>query len=879
VADDPRVERLLDEISDSGGTPEEVCSEWPELLPEVRQRWVQMCAVKAELDALFPTPGPDAVISAPRGSGTELPRIPGYDVEALLGRGGMGVVYKARHLGLNRFVALKMLITGAYAGPQERARFQREAEAVASLRHANIVSVYDVGEHEGWPYFTMELLEGGSLARSLAGTPQSARQAAALLAPLGEAVQAAHQAGIVHRDLKPANILFAADGTPKIADFGLARHFDGEPALTPSGDRIGTPSYMAPEQVIGKADTIGPAADIYALGAVLYEMLTGRPPFRADTLTETERQVIAADPVPPTRLNPKVPRDLETICLKCLHKDPKRRYPDAGELVTDVRRFLEGRPIRARRTGPLEHAWRWCRRNPAGAALAAMILAFAGLCVGAALWVQRQQLERRHEVELRREQARMEIERALGQQEDLREQGRWEDAKVELALAESRLPDAGSDELESRLARAHSELDQAMRAESDDPGIVLRMAKAEAELGRAARVEALLHRAIARQPRDPNTWVQSALVRDRLGRTDQAVVDFARAMELLPRDRFFASPWSRLILELAGHERVFSALLEARPDDKPLWIGRARYEALRDRWRAAAADYAHGIEPVPAPDTQEYYEYACVLVLVGDKARYRGLIQTLREQVEKAKDPRLAYELARACTITPDMPADPRRVIEWARLAAESASLAWHSHVVAAANYRAGDDEAALRWVADSLVRPWDMGRALNQYLLAMIHRHMGHAERAAALLEEASRIDEEMEARRVDGAVPAVFAADWMTIQIYRREAEALIRPNKASLRRNDDHRGDTALRLPILEMHRSQRPLPRRALVVCKRLCARPSLGRGCRAGAALLDKLSSRARSAGAAADRFGTMWIAPIERSTRFRGEGRTWLTSC
>ena len=247
-------------------------------------------------------------------------------MEAFLGRGGMGIVYKARHLRLNRFVALKMLITGAYAGPRERARFQREAEAVAGLRHANIVQVYDVGDHEGWPYFTMELLEGGSLAQAVAGTPQPARQAAAILATLAEAVQVAHQGGIVHRDLKPANILLAADGTPKIADFGLARHFDGGPALTLSGARIGTPSYMAPEQLIGKAGTIGPAADIYALGALLYEMLTGRPPFRGETASETERQAIHDEPVPPWRLNPKVPRDLETICLKCLHKDPQRRY-------------------------------------------------------------------------------------------------------------------------------------------------------------------------------------------------------------------------------------------------------------------------------------------------------------------------------------------------------------------------------------------------------------------------------------------------------------------------------------------------------------------------------------------------------------------------
>jgi tetratricopeptide (TPR) repeat protein len=381
------VQDLLDEISDSGQTPEEVCGDRPELLSEVRRRWRQMCAVRAELHALFPTTGhaPDADTSSypSRHGGSELPRIPGYDVGALLGRGGMGVVYKARHLRLNRFVALKMLIAGAYAGPRERARFQLEAESVASLRHANIVQVYDVGEHEGWPYFTMELLEGGSLAQALAGTPQPARQAAALVATLAEAMEVAHRGGIVHRDLKPANILLTAEGTPKVADFGVARHSDGEPALTLSGGRLGTPSYMAPEQVIGKAGTIGPATDIYALGAVLYEMLTGRPPFRGETAAETEREVIRDEPVSPSRLNPKVPRDLETICLKCLSKEPGRRYASAAALAADLWRYVEGRPIQARRVSVPEQAWRWCRRNPAVAGLAAA--AFLAMVLGTAV--------------------------------------------------------------------------------------------------------------------------------------------------------------------------------------------------------------------------------------------------------------------------------------------------------------------------------------------------------------------------------------------------------------------------------------------------------------------------------------------------------------
>src|SRR5262245_42225761 len=270
MSDDTRVQQLLDEMLDSKCTAEEVCADCPELLSEVRKRWQLMRKVEEDLDALFPTPESTRKEETPirRPPSTDLPRIPGYEVGAVLGRGGMGIVYKARHLRLNRAVALKMLLAGAYAELEQRERFLREAEAVASLRHANIVQVFDVGDQDGRPYFTMEFVEGGNLAQKLVDTPQPARQAAALLATLAEAVQVAHQGGIIHRDLKPANILLTADGTPKIADFGLARHFDGNPNLTLSGTRLGTPSYMAPEQALGKAHAIGPAADIYALGAM-----------------------------------------------------------------------------------------------------------------------------------------------------------------------------------------------------------------------------------------------------------------------------------------------------------------------------------------------------------------------------------------------------------------------------------------------------------------------------------------------------------------------------------------------------------------------------------------------------------------------------------
>jgi serine/threonine-protein kinase len=473
MAAESRVQQLLDQICDSGSSPEEVCGDCPELLPEVRWRWRQMRAVEAELDALFPTSGPhpDAAIPAPWHAGGDLPRIPGYDVQASLGRGGMGIVYKARHLRLNRLVALKMLITGAYAGPQERARFQREAEAVASLRHANIVSVYDVGEHEGWPYFTMELVEGGSLAQALASTPLPARRAATILATLAEAMQVAHLGGIVHRDLKPANILLTADGGPKIADFGLARHFNEEAAFTLNGARIGTPSYMAPEQVIGRAGTIGPGTDIYALGALLYEMLTGRPPFRAETATETEQQVIFVEPVSPTRLNPKVPRDLETICLKCLCKDPQRRYALAAALADDLRRFNDGRPIQARPSSWAARAWRWVRRKPTEAALVATALVTVGLALGGGFWFERQRAEQKAEKARQEGRASQAVLGALEKAAALGHQGRWPEALAALDAAQGLLDGSAPPGLVDRLHRARADADMV----SDLETIRLRM--------------------------------------------------------------------------------------------------------------------------------------------------------------------------------------------------------------------------------------------------------------------------------------------------------------------------------------------------------------------------------------------------------------------
>jgi DNA-binding beta-propeller fold protein YncE len=339
-----------------------------------------------------------------------------YELLAEIGRGGMGIVYQARQVSLNRLVALKMVLAGGQAGPEELVRFRGEAETVARLHHPNIVQIHAVGEHEGRPYLVLEFVEGGSLAGRLNGTPSPPKLAAHLVERLARAMQAAHEQGIVHRDLKPANVLLAATGLPKITDFGLAKRLDDAAGPTQTGAILGTPSYMAPEQAAGAASRrqagavrVGPAVDIYALGAILYELLTGRPPFKAATNLDTLLQVLADDPVPPRRLQSKVPRDLETICLKCLRKEPNKRYTSGKALAEDLGRFLQGKPIVARPVGVLSQGLRWVRRRPAAATLLVIIVLIPlGLVGGGAWYLHERELARRIDEE--REKQREQLE-------------------------------------------------------------------------------------------------------------------------------------------------------------------------------------------------------------------------------------------------------------------------------------------------------------------------------------------------------------------------------------------------------------------------------------------------------------------------------------
>lgn len=354
--------------------------------------------------------------------------VPGYEILRELGRGGMGVVYKARQVSLQRVVALKMILSGAHARERDLDRFRSEAQAVANLHHPNIVEIYEFGEHEGLPYYSLEYVEGGSLSRKIRGRAFPPMEAARIAEELARAIQYCHQRGVIHRDLKPSNILLQkkseiqdpksemADPTktpgstgdtgnwkaffpnvprascgssspdvgirisefdPKISDFGLAKILESDPGLTKSGMVMGTPSYMAPEQTQGRIRDVGTHTDIYALGTILYEMLTGRPPFRAESVLETMEQVGSCEPAPPSRIHAKVPRDLETICLKAMAKDPNRRYRSALALAQDLERFQAGESIVARREGTFSRLWRRVRRRPITTAVFVLLIALA----------------------------------------------------------------------------------------------------------------------------------------------------------------------------------------------------------------------------------------------------------------------------------------------------------------------------------------------------------------------------------------------------------------------------------------------------------------------------------------------------------------------
>jgi WD40 repeat protein len=432
----------------------------------------------------LPTAGEPTMLDgtvAPPADCQDVLGVPGYEIVGELGRGGMGVVYKARQVKANRLVALKLLLAGSHAGEQDLARFRAEAEAVARLQHPHIVQVFEVGDHRGLPYFSLELCEGGSLERRLGGTPLSPAAAARLVLALADAMDAAHARNVIHRDLKPANVLLTPaagrgdadavelpapshpghsvaprpdDGVrwvPKVTDFGLAKRLDDDTGHTRTGAVLGTPSYMAPEQAAGKKD-VGPGADVWAMGAILYECLTGRPPFLSAVPLETLMQVLNNDPVPPRQLQPGVRRDLDTITLTCLRKDPRRRYAGAGALADDLRRFLAGEPITARPVGRAERAARWVRRRPAVAALLAVVMLAAAAMTAGGVWFT---------VRVQAEKAEADRQRGLAEQRAFDAAKAQESAEASAADAREANAVARQEKADAEAARKQAEAESA----------------------------------------------------------------------------------------------------------------------------------------------------------------------------------------------------------------------------------------------------------------------------------------------------------------------------------------------------------------------------------------------------------------------------------
>ena len=713
--------------------------------------------------------------------------IPGYEILGVLGHGGMGVVYKAREVSLDRLVALKVVTAGAHASPEQLDRFRGEAR----LRHPHIVQVHAVGEHEGFPYLSLEYMDGGNLAQRIARQPQPPREAAQLIYMLARAMAFAHQHGIIHRDLKPANVLLQQRETtdhthrpnddtsekqapltrtptgssyssessdsgftyvPKIADFGLAKSLEDESGHTRTGSLMGTPGYMSPEQASGGGKHIGPGADLWALGVILYELLVGRPPFQGVTMMDTLEQVRTREPVPPTQLQPKVPSDLETICLKCLRKEPSQRYASAEALAEDLRRFLAGEPILARPVGSLERLTRWCRRNPRLAVLSSAVLLLL-LTVAAGSTVFAVVLDaRQRETERARQDAENNATLAHEHEQRADENARIAMDRQQLALNALRIViDKVQNELKVVPGTTEARrdiLESAMRvlreslARTDRPGLAdLGLASAHNIMGdilleQGKRDEAIPHfnasHAILEQlyQANPNSdkaggnyavalWRQGDLALDTRNDVAEAIAQFRRALRLQedsltlpPEGRELTTAEIRRNIARSYH-RLGQLTLRADPDN--LAEAEEHFQKARDILE----------EVIPAENTADNHQR------LSQVAFDLAVLSEKRKQPEKAQR---AYDvcLAMRKKLVEDNPSNTRSKLDLVDLCGKVGDQALFR----------GDTETAMRYYREAIVPNEQLAKTggqpgvrkllgLNYYRLATAYLRRGDAAAA----------------------------------------------------------------------------------------------------------------------------------------------------
>jgi serine/threonine-protein kinase len=703
-----------------GGISRSTASDQPNAITAVTSQGTlpPVTTVEGQVDlntSLAGPASPDAnartVGYSPEGEGkADFVLIPGYEIVGELGRGGMGVVYKALQTGLNRWVALKMVLAGAHASPEQLLRFKTEAQAVGRLQHPNIVQVYDIGEHEGLPYFSLEFVGGGSLDAKVHRQPQPPDESAHLVETLARAMQYAHDHGIVHRDLKPANILLTTDGMPKITDFGLAKHLEGgESSKTRSGTILGTPSYMAPEQARGETQNIGPLADVYALGAMLYELVTGRPPFEKATLTDTIIAVTKDEPLAPTRLRSEIPSDLETICLKCLQKDQSKRYASAAVLAEDLRRFLAHEPIVARPVPAWERLARWCVRNPRVAGLLGMVAALLVLVTTVSLVAA---------YRISKEQVRTEQQRQIAVERAAAEQIARQEADRNAELARKNAEDArkAQDEASKQAQVALGIVYDVVTTTEDKLSTKADMGPLRKELLEIAmkRLDEISRDAATSGKADRTMGV--ALQRmgnfyEQMGMTDKKVQVYQRSLDIFNRlmREQPQEDWCKFDAAIS-YDNLGEIGREIEPDPAKLFS----YYTQSLELRKVLVAVEHGPNPTPF---QRRRALCVSSVKLGNLAMEVGDPHAARDYGQQA------LEQVRAATAK-----DPKKVYDRRELTSSALFL------LGRANSRLGDDAAARKCFAEGVKLRQEMVQtdALNAYAkqeLARVYDALGDLE------------------------------------------------------------------------------------------------------------------------------------------------------